>query len=544
MAKQDKKKSNKLRKPGRVLKSIGLTSLAILIILALFFQAPWKVITLLLIVLAACTVLPKPYRKWFWLSVAAIVIVLIIWVFMPADNEGWRPYTFDEELAALEAKYAIPDSENAATIYNKLLEDCKDVDFYGNLPTEVRINFPIREPWLRKDNPQLAKWLKSQQTIIETLIEASKIEKCQFPIIAHTVEPGKQTNRFSPMRRWTFLLITAASNDLGESRVDEALEKYMVVLQIGKHHYQQPTGFDKLLGIAIEALTVSQFNRFVVTGDAADTHLSVIEEAMVEIKHDWSSDLPGLLDYEMLFAKNVVCGKFYDVNPNGKIRLGRYWYTALTCKEYDLFKERPAKPYYVLPYWQRINRAGTILSWFFVYYKPKKAAKIIDAVYEKNYVMADPNFDWKEQPKKVSPMFRFNFPYLIEHLAALLEPFYSIHYIYVRAISRQRASRLIIALRRYKNKNGQWPETLDQIKSSAPGEIFVDPINGGSFVYKLTEENFALYSKGKNNIDEGGRYKIVPGDECDDRPIWPQRIYKHPSPPMPPPPPPPPPSRK
>ena len=75
----------------------------------------------------------------------------------------------------------------------------------------------------------------------------------------------------------------------------------------------------------------------------------------------------------------------------------------------------------------------------------------------------------------------------------------------------------MIGLRRYKNKNGHWPESLDDIKSLAPAEIFVDPVNDDSFVYKLTEENFTLYSKGKNNIDENGEYQ----DGADDRLIWP-----------------------
>ena len=90
--------------------------------MALTFQAPWKIITLLAIILAACTVLPKQIRKWFWLSAGVVVLILIIWIFLPEDNEGWRPYTFDEELAAMEAKYAIPDEENAATIYNELMQ--------------------------------------------------------------------------------------------------------------------------------------------------------------------------------------------------------------------------------------------------------------------------------------------------------------------------------------------------------------------------------------------------------------------------------------
>ena len=36
--------------------------------------------------------------------------------------------------------------------------------------------------------------------------------------------------------------------------------------------------------------------------------------------------------------------------------------------------------------------------------------------------------------------------------------------------------------------------------------MFVDPINGDSFVYNRTDDNFTLYSKGQNRIDEGGEY--------------------------------------
>jgi hypothetical protein len=85
-------------------------------------------------------------------------------------------------------------------------------------------------------------------------------------------------------------------------------------------------------------------------------------------------------------------------------------------------------------------------------------------------------------------------------------------------------SRLIVTLRRYKNKHGRWPESLDSIKDRVPEEILVDPINGGSFVYKLTEENFTLYSKGKNNIDEAGERDRQSG--ADDWLNWPTSSRK------------------
>ena len=56
-------------------------------------------------------------------------------------------------------------------------------------------------------------------------------------------------------------------------------------------------------------------------------------------------------------------------------------------------------------------------------------------------------------------------------------------------------------------------------------EIFIDPTNGGEFVYKLTDDNFTLYSKGENNIDEkGAKYdKKADGTRTDDILFWPQR---------------------
>ena len=65
---------------------------------------------------------------------------------------------------------------------------------------------------------------------------------------------------------------------------------------------------------------------------------------------------------------------------------------------------------------------------------------------------------------------------------------------------------IAIELRRYKDKNGRWPTNLQEIKSLAPPEIFIDPLNRGSFAYRLAGETFKLYSKGRNKIDEDGRH--------------------------------------
>jgi hypothetical protein len=316
---------------------------------------------------------------------------------LPDDNEGWRPYTFDEELAALKAKYAIPDEENAAMIYNKLFEYF-DID--SNQPEFFIKSKPSSkdEPWLSKDHPETAEWLKTQQSTIETLMQASKIEECRFSIPSDHFTFGESMKRLAPMRQCAFLLVSAANNDIAEGRIEQAVEKNLTMLQMAKHQYQQPTTIDLMVGVAIESLALGRFKAFVVTGDATEERLSVIEQALSDIKHDWSSDLPRFLECEKLMFKNFL-GMFYAVNSEGQIRLN----PGIAIKAMRTRSLEDMKNEITLKYWQRkLMKASTIWAWFYMPSFPQKATKIIDATYERYYAMAEPDFDWQREPPGTS----------------------------------------------------------------------------------------------------------------------------------------------
>ncbi len=521
MAEEDAEK----KKPGiirRVLKYIGLGLLSLVLVAAVFFQAPWKVITLLVVVLLACTVLPKPGRKWFWISVGAVVIGLVVWVLLPDSDSGdWRLFTFDEEVAALEARRAIPDSENAAIIYNQLLDNYQEDACEPNFVDDDRYDITASEPWASEDHPEIAEWLKAQQGTIDGLLQACEIEECRFPIAADIWSLNGSMDRLPQMRSWARLLARAGNNDIGEGRIDAGLEKYMAVVQMAEHLHQQPTMVDLLVGVACEAIALKQFNRFVVTGNATEENLRFIQETLAKNKHTWSSDFTGILDCEKLMFKNL-CAICYETNDKGKVRLTR---DATAAMRAQVPQDAPQ-----LTYWQKkLMRASTILLWFYMPSTPQKLGKIIDASYEKLYAMAEPAFHWEKEVKEIPPTslfstrFRFNYRCLIELLVAMTgKSYYGIHDLYTRCMVGRRSSRVIIALRRYKNEKGNWPESLDDVKGLAPAEIFVDPINNGCFVYKLADDGFTLYSKGKNNIDEGGLRNCKEGG-TDDWQIWPRK---------------------
>jgi len=226
------------------------------------------------------------------------------------------------------------------------------------------------------------------------------------------------------MRRWAFLLIRAANNDIAEDRIDAGIQKYHCLIQMANHLCQQPVAVDLLVGIAVEALALSRMKTFIVQGNATETHLKTIEAIPLQTKSNWTEISSKILEFETLYER----------------------------KHLGLF--------------DRLK------------------------------------FAW--QGMRVE------------------DTFGRIQEIYLRLLTDRRGNRIIIALRHYKNKNSRWPQTLSEIQSFVPAEILIDPYNNGSFVYKLTDNNFELYSKGKNNIDEGGKRKGGPDDWL----IWPTYYQK------------------
>ena len=92
--------------------------------------------------------------------------------------------------------------------------------------------------------------------------------------------------------------------------------------------------------------------------------------------------------------------------------------------------------------------------------------------------------------------------------------------LYHRMLSERRGLRLLIELRRFKERTGQWPDSLDQIAASVPPEALLDPSGNGPYAYRRIEGGFSLHSVGPNRIDEGGQHKEKGPD---DWPIWPPR---------------------
>jgi energy-coupling factor transporter transmembrane protein EcfT len=482
--KQKKKKRGLVK---RLLKYIGLSILVLLILLALFAEAPKKIVILLLIILATFTALPKPARKWFWLSVSALIFAFVTWTLLPEDDEGWRPFTFDEELSALEAKYSIPDEENAVLIYDEILET---LDIDSNQPEFYLKTKPSSkdEPWHSKDHPETAEWLKNHQSTIDNLIQAGKKDRCIFlPIGSDIITFSKLIEKVPKFRQCIFLLLSAANNDVAEGRTDAAIEKYLSILNIANHLYQQPTLVYYQMGV-LERLGLQLLNRHIIESQPTEAQLKLISNSIKNLQDNWGSDLRNILDLENLYAKNMLSGMYYEINPHGKIRFSR---GSLALTNGQIRNGTYTR--------RKCAKLGTILGWLYLPSSPEKIGKYVDAGYEKHYAMTRPDFDWNTQPDQQQLKFKLNYGYMVELLTSLTYPVYfPIHEKYQRDLTYRRGSRLLIAIKQYHNENNTWPPDLDSIKSAAPTEAFIDPVTSNPLQYENHGERFSLYGETAN----------------------------------------------
>jgi hypothetical protein len=377
-----------------------------------------------------------PTREARWLIALAVVLVAIIGWFLWTAVAGWDRRSADERLAEIEAGCAIPDAENAAMIYNQLLQDPNATSLSDRLPESLVQTYgrSFHEPWLGKTHPDLAGWIREHQYIIDRLFEASRLEKCRFPINTDITDPSEM-NRTAPMCQWAFLLTSAANKDIAEGQVDAALAKWECLIQMRNHLRQNPLLTVHLLADHVEELALEPMARFIVTGDPTEKHLQKIEAMPLPTKDCW-------VEYDR------------ETRLTDELRLRRL----------------------------------------------------------------------REQ---FGPLERLKFDFALSRMKRILRsttgdesPFDRAGYVYRRNVAAARGIRILVALRRYQDANGHWPESLDTVRSSLSEEILTDPFNKGPFVYRLAAGAFKLYSKGVNNIDENSEWPSKTGD---DWPIWPPR---------------------
>ena len=498
----------------KFLKCIGLAIvwlfiilLAEMIIIGVMFHISWKVLVLLFCLIALAFI-PRRIRKYNYVPVIILVTICNTWVLVPDRDRTWTPFTFDDELAKLESQYTIADENNAAVIYQKVIDRYKDKIFHPNIHDFNQYSLDFSAAFSTTNYPELSKIITDQQDTISELLTASKYDMCHFAIPHDLASVKDQQQRLFLFKCLCRLLLHSANNDIGDERFDDAVTKQLAVLKIADHLYQQQTLFDNSAAAYIELMAIANINTFVMSHctdpaviDNLTSHLKTTDEYFPD---NWDN-IYGSLN---LLIKNMVA-MLYEIHPDGRVR--RSHTIAPTINRQFRAKMR------ISPFQMTIVKAGAIGHWFILPKTPDEAAVMIDKAFADYSPTSSDDFSMPPKPD-----FQFNYKHVTQRAAHYSGKwYYSIETQSKTRVSASRAACLIGAIKKYHLQNDEYPESLDELITIDP-LVLIDTANGERFVYRKTDDDFILYSTGRNRIDEGGIK--TPRLNFDDVRAWPPEV--------------------
>lgn len=235
---------------------------------------------------------PNKYLRRTYTLLLLLVISLFIWrIFCYKSPQ--------EQLMEIEAFRAIPDSENAAIYYNKLITDSNNFAVFNELRSHAPPSYYL--PWKSNSDPEGSAILRKNRLWIDKLIDTSKIKDARFSIYPEYIF-GYGMEKY--IREASFILSWAGANDLGENRIDQAMDKFTSITRISFHLYQQPVRTYNLSGTAIEAVGLRNIRDITMCRDITKEQLMFLDTIVSQTKNyiDQNKELEGKIE-RLLNAK-------------------------------------------------------------------------------------------------------------------------------------------------------------------------------------------------------------------------------------------------
>lgn len=500
---------------------------------------PWKIPVCLAILLIIASLVPRRVRKWLYAGIGLILLSLIVWIFLPESDAGWRPFVFEDEFEALNPKYAVPENENAATLYDHIRTSYRNDDPNNSIPFDLYANskqvsscdpngVTINGFWTKSDFPEIASWLEKQQSVMEALRKAGNMPVCFWPINPKDYD-GTNSHDFDDWKAWIFMFLRSGNLAAGSGNTTEAIRDYAANFRFGNHFRQQLHMIEWLIGLAAEGYSYAAYRKLTMEADLNLAELDSIEDIVSHVQYDWTSDWTRLATAEMVSVRSTITGMIYETNAKNKLRHSR-------SPELfpDAWTNSPSPTNNEKTYFQRRwVKCRAIFAWFVLPDSPDDFIKYSDSHFQELLALSDPKYDWEEklalfqEPLTRSEMrkLKYNLSTLALFVHHVTMPAYiKLHDIFCSKMAERQATLIAVEFRRYKNRTGQWPDYLEQVITDSNRSLFVDPINGDSFVYRRTEEGFRFYSTGKDGVDDDGvNDKSL---EADDVLFWPLKSQK------------------
>jgi hypothetical protein len=399
---------------------------------------------------------------------------------------------------------AADESQNAAPYY------LKAAGFVKNCPNDVK-ELTIRDWRWRtysdfntEDKQKLEKWLSESKEVFDLVTAGSKLPFYWEQYKGN--ESGElmsiQNPNFPDYLTLVMWMNLRAEIYAEQGRFEDSFGDLLTCYRFGKHLKGKSFLIESLVGIAFEARSVQ-------------TTRVIISTYQVE---------PAVLAEYQKGLEELVKNEDFIISPEGE-RL-RMYDEIQRCFTDDGFLGGHIYPYRLIQLSDEIN---SVSKGSFSKHKKNELLKALGISF---YVMF--NHPGKQKTRQMVERFYGRMEELsqktpaqihIENididketlkltkgnlLLGMLSPaFKKVFELSYGNRTDVQATIAILALQRYKQGKGQYPESLDELVTSGfLKELPVDPYSDKPLVYRKTEIGFTLYSVGKNFIDDGGKMGV------------------------------------
>jgi hypothetical protein len=365
-----------------------------------------------------------------------------------------------------------------------------------------------QRPWVEKDSPHIAAWLKANEKPLALVVEASKRPEYFNPLWSRRTE-GKAGGLIGALlpgvqkcRELASLLTVRAMLRTSEGKFDEAWQDLMACHRLGRHLSRGATLIEALVGVAIDAV-------------ASNAELAYLERAPLTSKQvmERLKDLQGLPPMSPMADKIDLGERTFYLDSLQHIRRGNFGLDGLANGQN---KKPTAEELQALDRidWEPALRNGN--QWYdrmAAALRVKDRAgreKELDKIEEELKALQKANAGLgnigqllQDKDKTAKAVGKAIGDVLI---GLLIPAVRKVQGAFDRAEQTQRNLHLAFALAAFRLDTGRYPAKLEELApkylAAVPGDVF----SGGALVYRPMDKGYLLYSVGANGKDEEGRW--------------------------------------
>lgn len=428
-----------------------------------------------------------PGKKWVLAATGLLLALLILKIILFLAAKPKITVDYVAECNRISRPQNYDPNDNAAPYYQKAF------DAFVDMPDELHkpyINWPIDFNDIEQD--LLKKWLISNIPAFGYFKEA--LNKSYYWIERKSEKDnyigGIAIPDLAQLRELTKALIWDAKLKATKGEFQPAFEDILGCYRAGEHKCRP----NLLLGEQHTGLRIKQ--------NAVDGAMVILDRTKVDNKAlkflqnnleqelDRDTYVPSI-HTEKLMLYDALQMTFVD-NGKGTGRLAwrTGWYYDMLCGRPNNFKRRLYACFIGPTRNETVKQVEEILT-------------ISDQIIDKTpWQIKNETHKYFEEVEKIN-----NSNWFLQIFGLSPE---SIFYSYHKTRAKTDALIAVLAISCYEANTGQFPESLDKL-------VFVgylqalpnDPYSGGPLVYKLTEDNFKLYSVGEDFSDDGGVIEVV-----------------------------------